>query len=116
MGYHLVYMQYFINVNFVQTRDKLLVNSSSGCGSVCNRLLNLLPALIFSPQTMNPNGTRLRPQLMNASKEQDHAMPSLSTMLLTARGMTAPAMLLAAAHAAKAEDAKIPYASATSML
>lgn len=53
---------------------------------------------------------------MNANTEHDHAMPSVATMLSTAKGMTAPAILRAAAHAAKADDAKIPYASATSMI
>lgn len=51
---------------------------------------------------------------MKASREHDHAIPRVSTMLLTARGITAPAMLRAAAQAAKADEAKIPYASATS--
>lgn len=94
--------------------DRLLVNSNSGCGSFCNFLLKLLPARIFSPQIMNPTGTKLSPRLMNANREQDHGIPSESTMLSTASGITAPAILRAAAHAASAEEAKIPYASATS--
>lgn len=96
-------------------RDMLLVSSSSGCGSFCSLLLKLLAARILSPQMMNPKGTKLRPQLINASKEHDHAMPRVSTMLSTARGITAPAILRAAAQAARAEEAKIPYASAMSV-
>lgn len=97
-----------------QTMDRLLVNSNSGCGSACNFLLKLLPARIFSPQMMNPMGTKLSPKLMNASKEQDHATPSELIMLSTASGITAPAILRAAAQAASAEEAKMPYASAIS--
>lgn len=92
----------------------LLVSSNSGCGSFCNFLLKLLPARIFSPQIINPMGTKLSPKLMNANSEQDHAIPSVLTMLSTASGIMAPAILRAAAQAASAEEAKMPYASAIS--
>lgn len=60
-------------------------------------------------------GTKLSPKLINANREQDQAMPSVLIMLSTASGITAPAILRAAAHAASAEEAKMPYASAISI-
>jgi hypothetical protein len=71
-------------------------------------LLKLLAALILSPHMMNPNGTRLRAQLIRARTLHDHAIPNFATILFTARGIIAPATLRVAAHAARAEEAKMP--------
>lgn len=83
----------------------MLLTSSRFGSWWCSLELKSLPALIFSPQIMNPKGTRHNTQLMRARTVQDHATPRLFNMLSIASGITAPATLLAAAQAASAEEA-----------
>lgn len=64
----------------------------------------MFAARIFSPQMINPKGTRARAVLIGANTVNSQAISSVSSMLSTARGITAPALLQHTASAARAED------------